>query len=449
MSDTKNEIETAITLKLRRDAEYANAHSCRHLVTRPPLQRKPCWSDQDKTDMIDTCARGWTCPPIYIIPHPDLIESCPEGEDHVFDGAHKLEAVFEFMDGSYALRYSADSLPTAYLREYNGRRFADLPRDLQERIRKYRFNINIVDAATAADPDLLRILWERVNRSGKKLNKFELEIPLIAPLIERVLKPALSSFIGTVLFTKEASYRGELEQRLQVILAFADLADPTFSSQTSLIQTWHRECLGDTMAKRVASVDTNAERWSEGLTRAHKMLADLVDLNVFCDAKGACDISEAHRKTELPFVLGRLLRRFPRIEDFRSQKVAIAARLRAEIFSKTPDEMGVRLGGTGRNGTFQKKLLRFVDTVVLELAETVQPRLFTKKQKEAKLRDQGGVCVGCGKEIFKHQLADGDHIVAWAEGGKTTADNLQILHRHCHQAKTATAAGGAGASAVE
>jgi hypothetical protein len=436
MADTKNEVETALTLKLRSDAHYAHERACRHLVTRPPMQRKPCWTDQDKTDMIDTCARGWICPPIYIIPHLDLTDSCPEGEDHVFDGAHKLESVFEFMDGSFPLRYSADSLPTAYLRDHNGRRFAELPRELQERIRKYRFHINIVDSATAADPDLLRILWERVNRSGKKLNKFELEIPIIAPLLERVLKPALSMFMGTELFTKEISHRGELEQRLQVILALSDLAEPAFSSQTSLIQHWHRECLGNTMAMRTLRVEEGAARWSDTLVRVQKMLGELVGLNVFCDAEGKPDIAEALRKTELPFVLGRLARCFPRIEDFRSQKVVIAWRLREDIFSKTPEDMGVKLGGSGRNGTFQKKLLRFVDNLVSELAGAVQPRLFTKKQKEAKLKEQGGKCAACGERIFKHQVSQGDHIVAWSEGGKTDIDNLQILHRHCHQVKT-------------
>jgi len=31
---------------------------------------------------------------------------------------------------------------------------------------------------------------------------------------------------------------------------------------------------------------------------------------------------------------------------------------------------------------------------------------------------------------------DGDHIVPWASGGPTTYDNLQVLHRRCHQQKS-------------
>ena len=125
----------------------------------------------------------------------------------------------------------------------------------------------------------------------------------------------------------------------------------------------------------------------EGLTRCHKMLEELTQLNVFCDADGNSDIAEALRKTELPFVLGRLARRFERIEQFRSQKQVIAKRLREEFFSKSPQDMLARIGGTGRNGTFQKKLLRIIDRIVDELAGCVQPRLFTKAQKKERLKD--------------------------------------------------------------
>jgi len=60
--------------------------------------------------MIDTVLRGWACPPIYAISRPDLIEHCPEGEDHVFDGAHKLEAVFDFIDDKFAFMTTMENL---------------------------------------------------------------------------------------------------------------------------------------------------------------------------------------------------------------------------------------------------------------------------------------------------------------------------------------------------
>jgi hypothetical protein len=432
-------------LKFRCDPEYATNHSCPVLRTRHDMQRQSCWSVAEKVEMIDTCFQGWTCPPIYVINHLELTEVAPDGEDHVFDGAHKLEAVFEFMAGKFPLKATPTSC--AEIKEHTGKFFEALPLPLKTKIRKYRFVFNVIDDETAHDPERLRTLWQRLNRAGKKLNSYELEIPVIRPLIVEVLKPGCDLFKGTVFFPKEESHRGDLEQRLEVVLAMADMAEPTMGSQTALIAEWHATRLGDTMAKRTESVTTHGGEWREILLRAHKMLEDLRQLNVFCDATtGEPDLDDTLRKTELPFVLGRLARRFPTIEAFRSQKVVIATRLRADIFSKTVQALSLALGGTGRNGTFQKMLFKYVDRIVSDLAGIVQRRLFTKTEKTAKLKAQGGLCAACNTPILKHQLKDGDHVVEWSEGGETTMENLQILHRHCHQAKTA--AGGAGSSAV-
>jgi len=426
-------------LKFRCDPEYATAHSSPLLRTRHDMQRESCWSVAEKVEMIDTCFQGWICPPIYVINHLELTDIAPDGEDHVFDGAHKLEAVFEFMAGKFALKATPTSCME--IKEHTGKLFEALPLALKTKIRKYRFVINVIDDETAHDPERLRTLWIRLNRAGKKLNSYELEIPVIRPLIVEVLKPGCDLFRGSVFFPRDESHRGDLEQRLEVVLAMADMAEPVIKSQPALIVAWHAARLGGTMVKRTESVAAHGSEWRDILARTYKILDELTQLNVFCNAAGEPDISEGLRKTELPFVLGRLARRFSTIDAFRSQKVAIAARLRSNIFSKRPEEMIVATGGgVTRDGTFQKKLLKYIDDIVCDLAGIVQPRLFTKAQKTVKFKEQGGVCAACKEPILKHQLMDGDHVTAWSEGGATAMENLQILHRHCHQAKTATAA---------
>ena len=422
-------------LKFRCDPEYATKHSYPLLRTRHDMQREACWDLTEKVEMIDTCFQGWLCTPIYIIKHLERIDTVPDGEDHVFDGAHKLEAVFEFIGGGFPLKATATSCKE--IKEHSGKYFADLPLELKNRIRRYRFVVNTIDDETAHDPDRLRTLWKRLNRAGKKLNSYELEIPVIRPLIAAVLKPAGELFKGTAIFPKDSSRRGDLEQMLQVLLALIDIPEPDSASQNALILAWHTKELGATMAERTMKVAERGVQWMEGLVRCHKILEELTQLNVFCDAEGAPDLAEALRKTELPFVLGRLARRFDRIENFRSQKTTIATRLRVELFSKSPEEMLALIGGTGRNGTFQKKLLRMIDRIVDEFVGIVQPRLFTKAQKKEKLKAQGGRCAACSEKILAHQLFDGDHVTEWSEGGATSMENLQILHKTCHQAKIA------------
>jgi hypothetical protein len=427
-------------LQLRSSVEGARAAHAPLLRVRHSMQRDSCWENSEKVAMIDTCLQGWVCPPIYIINRLDTIDEVDDGEQLVFDGAHKLESVFQFINNVFPLR--ATPFSCREIRENDGKYFRDLTNDLKNRIRSYKFCVNTVDDDTANDPDRLRVLWERLNKAGRKLTSYELSIPSITPLIDSVLKPAMSTFRESLLFPKSHSQRGDLEQRLQVILALAEIYEPTSSSQTTLIAKWHKECLGTTMAERTINIEKKKEMWSDILARAFKVMSDLEQLNVFHDAEGVLDLTDGRRKTELPFVLGRIVRTFVRIEDFRSVKTLIANKLRSQLFGKTQLDLLQEFDVSCRDGTFQKRLLKKIDGIILSAGGMVQPRIFTLKQKKEKLAEQGGLCAGCGEKILKHQLADGDHVVAWSEGGATTPENLQILHRHCHQQKTGAPAPG-------
>ncbi len=53
------------------------------------------------------------------------------------------------------------------------------------------------------------------------------------------------------------------------------------------------------------------------------------------------------------------------------------------------------------------------------------------------LRKQGGKCTLCELYFNDKDLLELDHIIPTAQGGKDTKDNWQLLHRHCHDTKTA------------
>ena len=53
------------------------------------------------------------------------------------------------------------------------------------------------------------------------------------------------------------------------------------------------------------------------------------------------------------------------------------------------------------------------------------------------LKVQKGKCAYCGHFFKDEDLIETDHIIPKSLGGKNSYSNLQLLHRHCHDKKTA------------
>lgn len=62
-------------------------------------------------------------------------------------------------------------------------------------------------------------------------------------------------------------------------------------------------------------------------------------------------------------------------------------------------------------------------------------RAFNDNQKREAYERQGGICVKCG-EHFELEEMEGDHITPWCEGGKTIAENCQMLCKHDNRIKS-------------
>jgi len=61
------------------------------------------------------------------------------------------------------------------------------------------------------------------------------------------------------------------------------------------------------------------------------------------------------------------------------------------------------------------------------------------KARTAKLlKSQKNKCASCGLHFRPKDLIEVDHIVPRSVGGKDTYKNMQLLHRHCHDVKTAS-----------
>ena len=62
-------------------------------------------------------------------------------------------------------------------------------------------------------------------------------------------------------------------------------------------------------------------------------------------------------------------------------------------------------------------------------------RAFTPNMKREAYERQAGICPNCGK-CFGIDEMEGDHITPWHAGGKTSAENCQMLCKECNRRKS-------------
>ena len=62
-------------------------------------------------------------------------------------------------------------------------------------------------------------------------------------------------------------------------------------------------------------------------------------------------------------------------------------------------------------------------------------RAFTDKMKREAYERQEGVCIKC-REHFEIEEMEADHIKPWHEGGKTIAENCQMLCKQDNRTKS-------------
>ena len=130
------------------------------LELQPDFQRKAVWNKAAKIMLIDTILRNIPMPKIF------LQTKLRDQETYriVIDGQQRLTAILGFIRNEYGLESPYDG-------KFLGRRFSELPEDVQTSILLYRIDVNEIHNAT---PEMIRDIYSRVNKYTVQLNKQEL-----------------------------------------------------------------------------------------------------------------------------------------------------------------------------------------------------------------------------------------------------------------------------------
>lgn len=144
------------------------------LLLDPDFQRRDVWKSSQKAELIESILMNIPLPFIYLTENK-------KGELVVVDGRQRLTALFEFLDDQFSL-----GKKLKILKQLHNKRFSQLEPILQGTIEDYQLLSHIIKPPTS---DRIMIdIFDRVNRSGTKLNNQEIRNALYQGQSTKLLK---------------------------------------------------------------------------------------------------------------------------------------------------------------------------------------------------------------------------------------------------------------------
>jgi hypothetical protein len=408
-------LEKLCNIRARSNEETCKAIGDTFLNLNPDFQRDyEAWGEKMCTRLMESVLLGRAMNPVWVVANPD------NDSHEVLDGKHRLTTLIKFMDNEIVIGKSVTILDNAYI----GKKFNDLSVDDKNKIRNYNISMNHLDASYRSDENKLYDMYEILNRSSQPLNMYELKKPKYNKVYCIITKYS-DRFLSTPVYSSKSSKRGDVECDIMSMIALSEYKkDKSFSSMANLMDKWIVQTFGDAKEYIDRNIAMKKDSIEQNIERILKYMGDLFSDEKF---KGSCSKDSLAIKIIVSRLNGLIADRalFKRHLDGMRKKFYDLL---------TSDKMDEIIGTRGRNAGFQKALINYIDGIIMGEIDD-GPRLYTRDIIDKKKVEQGNKCALCSETMTESQKIEGDHIIAWIAGGKTTYDNLQVVHADCHRKK--------------
>lgn len=409
----------------------------------PVFQRKSVWKNKDRSHLLDSILRGYPIPAIILFDRTD--DKTERRIYDVIDGKQRLEAVFLFMGlirGHEENRYVA-KMPTVTPdgEEVNRKRaWADFDKDEKKCILECQIPVVIVSGG----PDLIRDVFVRINRTGKKLSRSEIlnAQKENSPFWCQV--DALAQRMRKMLFSRRVVSEAMFE-RMEDLMLVAEIALAVYHGE---VQDKKR-CVDQMMSKRGADL----RKFPNAIRRA-KAAMEFTCRHLLPKDKRT-RFSSVSDFYSLVFLVSELMKEGLVTNDPQTLRIARdilckfsnrvdETALRHREFKKTEVPEGdkiidyIRAVQSNSDGKPQRKHRHAIlNSLLHDLFLYKDPLRRPPIELRRLLFNEGDpVCEYCNEPLtYEHMQAD--HVYPHSRGGRTTLDNLRKACRKCNLDKGA------------
>ena len=339
---------------------------------RPPYQREFVYSDDKRNKVIETLSRNLPLGVIYLAKNSD-------GTMEVIDGQQRIMSICKYLNGDFSVNGIADFLNE---KTFNCELYKNTA--IYKQIMSYN---NLLAYIVEGDDDEKLDWFRTINISGERLTEQEL---LNANYTGEWLCSAKRKFSKTncVAFKKG----NKLVNGSPIRQDYLETALSWISGGKENIQKYMGDHYQDENAEPLWKYFVEVIEWVEK--------------------------TFTYRKEMKGIDWGKLYREYGKVEYN-------VAELEEKVKALMADD-----DVNSKKGIYEYVL----SNCSKDKERHLSIRKFSDKDKRTAYERQNGICPICGTHHEIEEM-EGDHIIPWSKGGKTTIDNLQMLCKKWNREK--------------
>ena len=387
------------------------------LNLQPEFQRPYVWGLKPElpSRLIESVLLEIPIPPLYF-------GKLAAGKLEVIDGQQRLTTLIKFTKNEFPLERLV-RMPSL-----NGKRFRDLSKEYQEKIKHTPIRTVMIDAGN--NNDLRFEIFERLNRGSMGLNEQELRNCIYRGDFNKLLE----------VLEKDSNWRNikggdKPEPRFkerEMILRFLALAN-RINFYRGGLKRFLNDYMENWAPKKAVAIKEQEQMFQQTMQNVHTVFGEHSG-KLYSITPGSRDggwdkkFSIAALEIQASALLGQDSSRVQKVADQIQEHfimlLLIDKDLQGAISQHTSGSSQTKLRWT----KFKDIIQPLLDNVDIE------PRFFDfgfRKQ----LYDENPICAICGNRIHSLEDSTVDHINPHSKGGKTVRENAQLSHRSCNASK--------------